>query len=452
MRKIKLTLICLTAFSFPLEYALEALFGISTIFRPYRLAGMALMLLALLTHRKSEKNALSSSVVNAWVIIIVYAFSISFIWKLMQDGFDVEKSINQVILLLFAFGIFLAIIDMHLNLKEIQTVLIWLCLGTAVTTVYANFESGIGQGIVYRQSGLFRNATSLGTSSAIAFVFWLWLFQTTKAAQRVRLASFALLLLSTWGIIMSGTRAAFLEALAGGLLLVIWRQRVWHMRTAVSVASVVIFVYVILSIFGDSLQPILNRFDPEVFGHNPRTAIWMAALQVGLDHAFLGIGPEQYSSFHMSMTGIHFFSAITNPSIFQYNLGTHNTFISMLVEYGLPCLAALLFILIRIYSALFSIARLGSDPSRYAVLLIALLSVKVIEGILRATNTCPEFFIIMSLCVSLVVVNGKAVLKPSQFRDLGKSFARGQIPIQIGNQARSSYLNRDTGELSLSSK
>jgi O-antigen ligase len=195
--------------------------------------------------------------------------------------------------------------------------------GAAVSSAWT-----VARATLNRQTNYRRYATAgfdpndLGITLAIALTFALYLSVRTRglAAWLARLAAVVLIA----AILLTGSRAALVASLVNALFVALaWRQTTWAQRAS-SIALLLLLIVGALKLAPAATRKRLATLPEEATEGtlHDRTRIWKAGVHLFKRHPLLGVGLGAYPKAAYPELRIH------------YN--AHNTFLSVLVETGIP--------------------------------------------------------------------------------------------------------------------
>ena len=95
----------------------------------------------------------------------------------------------------------------------------------------------------------------------------------------------------------------------------------------------------------------MNRFETEnIQTGSGRLDILKGAFDLGLDTNFMGVGIQQYRFYHVKYLPLNPYGTMAD-----FDLGTHNHYIDLLVNFGFVSLLLYLFILISFFKTFFKV-------------------------------------------------------------------------------------------------
>jgi O-Antigen ligase len=300
------------------------IWGFDTIFKPYRVVALFLALASVpIVIRQYSRFRRYS---NPLIFALLYLAIVSAIF----GGDDVLDTAPLIISCLALFFSSFVVTSRHS-----------LVIGLIASAVSFTVSSGFGV-ITFSQSsrisGLFTNPNTLGYAGCFAILVATNRYLSIPAWAR------GLFGISTIGVIaLTGSRGATLAAVAA-VISQLWRiPRLFWALALVSFSGVLVGFAIEqeLSKFISENTSVFSRFTTERIqkGGAGRLEIAAAAMEVSANHGFLGIGLGQFRSKYF----LQYFQIPDVQGGWQ-KLGVHNTYLSLLCEWGVvgfACFAVL---------------------------------------------------------------------------------------------------------------
>ncbi len=152
-----------------------------------------------------------------------------------------------------------------------------------------------------------------------------------------------LLLVNSGGVFVSRSKAAFIGVVLFALLLVILHNK----KLIVIPAFLAILTFIIPNPIKDAFYFSIKK-DPYAYD---RIHIWQAAVDIFKDHPSTGVGPENFAEVSKKYN----FKQTKGPAnYFKVPRQTHNDYLKLLAETGLPGLLILAVLLFYIFRKIFS--------------------------------------------------------------------------------------------------
>lgn len=328
------------AFTFllPFEHLWNLIFGEKTIFKPYRLAGLAMLAFTVGRALGLGRRALRVDTFDLHLIALFsWGFGLALLWHVVE-GASIEKTFPELTLIVFGLGLHIAVknaCDTHADLK------MWLNAYVVGSVLALLLGYGTSSG---RLTGLYKNPNSLGTNAGLVTLFCLaslW-FSPKKQGVWLTAAYSTLAALGVVFVLKSGSRGALISTAAATVILVLKlpKRRVFSVKNLVRAAAALAAIGAFTPILKAELlnersdQVALSRYDLEAVKEmSGRAEIWHSAWVMSKKYHFIGAGISGYRSrYHDALAGI----GISVSSYTRGNgLGTHSDFVSVLVNYGL---------------------------------------------------------------------------------------------------------------------
>jgi hypothetical protein len=246
------------------------------------------------------------------------------------------------------FGALLVVVRYQWPPRQINVVVATYFSGCCLWSVLATIESLTGRSyfapdgtlpwassgsVLVRTGGPFINPAFLGTALGIGLVLaWVWAGRS-GVSKRLAIACIPFAMI---GLAVALTRASWLGA-AAGVLVVIAGSRQGRVVTAVvAAAGLTIGAVIIVSLFGASLVESRATSASEVYS---RIVVQRAAVSIVSDHPILGVGSGRFAS--LSGNDLRNVGGISG----SFGVGIlvpHNTILSTSVDGGLGAGVALL--------------------------------------------------------------------------------------------------------------
>jgi O-antigen ligase len=289
--------------------------GIDTVFKPYRV--ISLLLACLAVPVVFNESPLTRKFSAPLLIAIIYGFAVTLL-------FGGEYAYTQIPLLLTCLALFYSTYVVT-SRKSLLIGLYGSLISFVVTAAYGVVSFAEGD---YRLRGLFENPNTLGYAGCFAILLAMNRYFPMSTTLRL------FLIIGTSAVLVfSGSRSA-LAALAATVVSQLWRNKNLFVPLMMSCVALgiagVLWGGQLAELFRD--RPVFHRYSRELVeqGGVGRAALIIAGLNVAWEHGFVGVGIGQYRLQHHT----RYFRQIGSDG--QVNmLGTHNTYVSLLAEWGL---------------------------------------------------------------------------------------------------------------------
>ncbi len=342
-----------------LEYgfllAALAAFTITEVYRPYVSVGLVFLgtsfiLRGLRTGRLFPKNGLEVPL----ILFIISAAIATWI------AFDRPTAALQFARILAGCALFYAVIDSSQNVRRLTAAL--LVLASVVLAIYwpiqHDFTAQPAKFEPVTQLGLWINSHlpevdfSFLTGHAIhpnvaagtlllaipfgVYLSWVWRREKRPVPAIISIAA---TLIITGGLLMTGSRGAWLGLVGASLIAgLVWIQRRWFFNPrdrsffwiTASLGAITFIVYLILT---SSLGALVNLIPDPTGSLVSRTLLWRQGASLIRDYPFTGGGLKTFWLVHPT------YALLTNVHVLQH---VHNSFLEVWIEQGILGALALL--------------------------------------------------------------------------------------------------------------
>ncbi len=307
------------------------IWGIDTVFKPYRVISLLLFLLAV------PRIFRQSGTMAQFSLPLFVAFGYATLVTSLFAGGD---AYDQFPLLITGLALFFSPFVLN-SRKSLVISLYAFVISYLISCCYGLVALNSGK---YRFSGLFENPNSFGLGAC--FVIIILLNRYLRLSALVRLP----LVVGTIPILfLTGSRGTLLSA-AGGIFSQLWRNPQLFRGLMLGAITLATFAY----FYDERLQGFLEssavyrvtNLDIVERGTVGRLAQMKAGMQVGAEHGFIGIGLGQYRLKHHTR---FFHRRGLDGEISQLNL--HSMYMTLLVEWGLVGFICFSVIFVRLIRA-----------------------------------------------------------------------------------------------------
>lgn len=336
----------------PLEQLLYYTIGVDTILKPYRVF-IILYVVIIFFKRKSPKI---NKYFLSFSVVFLYGLFIALFRLILGDG-NLTYLINGSIHFMFGLIIFYSY-NNFIQYGKVKELVPYFLIGVFLSTTfgyYDFFSSGL-----FRLRGFFNNPNHL--AFALNFASLIPVSKLIKSKSRI--IDVLLLVFFSVTIVLSGSRTGLFIHFILILYLILYLP---------IIKKIIFFLMILItSVFiskpdvGD--LNVLNRYKKENYKDGSgRNDIRKAALKLGKDSYFLGVGIQQYRFYHLS----YLENASSSP-LSDYELGTHNHFLDLLVNFGFFSFGLFFIILFKVTIKLL---KLNRHDRSFALLVLFLLMV-----------------------------------------------------------------------------
>lgn len=400
------SLLLLTAFLLPFSEVLPEIFGINTVFRPYRVIGIAA--LALTFFRAFRRGQIRADIFHiSYLAIFLWGLSIAFIRYMFGADINIGFLVSDSTLIVFGFAFGLAIRQETNTLQQVEQYLLAFTAGLLASLVTYHVLLDLPQ---IRFSGFYANPNSLAFACAIGIAT---LFSRMLTMPRFRtlpvlaiMACIGLLLVtlpqtgSRGGLVASGVGAAVCS-----FRLV--RQRFWILLVVGAIAGVglVKFAWPMVA------SPVQDRLEIDEWKDGSgRLDTWAGALKVSADHYYIGTGVAQYRTH--SRAAISSLENVKDPRMRKKGVGlvAHSEYLGILAANGAPALALFVFALAIIYKRLWGRSTMAVTKDSFApIALLGVLSALYVAQVAAGFHLAPEFYLVMSLACTAILARAQPI-------------------------------------------
>jgi hypothetical protein len=351
------------------------LVGVDTIFKPYRMISLVLLVLAL--PRIISQRGVTVQFSLPLFLAISYA-------TLVTALFAGEDAFEQYPILITGLALFFSTFVLSSRRSLIIGLYAYI-VSYLVSCYFGMLALGSGK---YRLSGLFENPNSFGLGACFAIVILLNGYLKLSTWLRVPLV------VGTFPVILLTGSRGTLVAATGGLVSQLWRNPALFrglLLGALALASCAYF-------FDEQMQRLLENnavyriktLDIVERGTVGRLAQMRAGMIVGSEHGFFGIGLGQYRLKHHTR---FFYRRGLDGQISKLNL--HSLYMTLLVEWGLVGFVCFGVIFVRMVT---SVRRLHYEKD----FVYGFLGIVLLNGL--GNNLLGEihFWLMLGICVQFI--------------------------------------------------
>ncbi len=412
MNRIKYYLFTLGLF-LPLELITTVLFGVDSIFKPYRVVELIIILDIFFTRTNFFVSMFKQKNAKIWLVIVLLGFVSTFA-NINSVPIDWFLVLNWIGLFVINFLLFLILSSCQINKRWLE----FFSLGFFIGILINVFHYFVFPSNSIRFTGFMDNSNALAFAVILNLIF---LRVFNKSLVENILFKYLLLGISFLIILESGSR--------GGLLLF---ALVLVSYINISVKSIFrLLIFIILSIpFLDTINFDMSKFitfervqykleDEE---EDERIMLAKAGISAAIDTYGIGLGISQFQTIENFNYFVYPYSeryAIMRSKVGK-GLVTHNSFIQLASEFGIISLILFLVFFLGTLATLFkknnNLLKLFSDD-RFILFLTAL-----IYAFVHIIFFSPFFWIIMAF------LNNKTVIIFKKNKKVKLAEARKTLP------------------------
>jgi hypothetical protein len=383
------------------------LWGIDTIFKPYRVLSLVLACLAVpvVLHESPRTRTFSGPL----FIALLYAFAVTVL-------FGGEYAYAQMPLLVTCLALFFSTYAVT-SRKSLLIGLYASVISFIITSAFGAITFAQGD---YRLRGLFSNPNTLGFAGCFALLLAMSRYFPMTRPLRVFLIAGTLPVM-----VLTGSRTAILSMFATIVSQLSRNKRLFGPLVACCAALAIGGIF-----FSDQLSEltrnrgVFERYSKERVeqGGAGRIALIKAGVIVAWENSFVGIGLGQYRIRHHT----RFFRDYGTDGEIQ-RLGTHNTYVTLLAEWGLVSFLCFATIVVRLIRA-----------SRKLVFekdwIYGFCAASLVNSLGNELITEVHFWVMLGVCIQLIrfapqgqIVNSKSEMAAGHFSSTrARLFRTGQ--------------------------
>lgn len=377
--------LCLFALFLPLGQILFHAFGIDTELKPYRVFLILAFTLTFLD--KSFIHYKLNFIFKSFLFIFIYGLNIGFIRIGMGNG-EFAYLTNGATHFLIGLIIFYLFSNISNN-KLLNKIGNYFIIGILISSMFGLYNYFLGANQFYRLQGLFKNPNHL--AFAINFITP-FLFFKLKNENR-KFLNFILIIFFTTIVILTGSRTGLLiQVLSLFFLVIIFTKNIFNIIFAVFTGIISLY-FIVLPIIGIN-ENILNRFEKSNYETGSgRWDIIDAAMNLGIDTYFTGVGIGQYRFYHLD-----YISSTAYQTVLDFKLTTHNHFLDLLINYGFISFSIYIIILIIFFRTIYR--NRAKDTYKYALVILYIL---IISSLSQEMLIFPLFWFVSGLLNNIII-------------------------------------------------
>ena len=389
-------LLCLYAFLVPFEHILEIYFGIDTIFKPYRV--VALLLIAAFVIRGIRNPTFSTDNQKDIFLYLVYIYGllISFLYMIFAP-FNMGKFYND----LFQTGLYLATFfvlkSTPISRKQWVRLFWFLVVGIVINAAYLFYSYYILMDF-RRQAGFMDNPNYVALSLVVAIIF---LALRIRVSPRLwsRISYSLLIPFLLFVFVISGSRSGLVILIIGSLFLFFGASLRSKLLIAVLGIGLLFNPLTLDRVdFGAPLV-LMERINTLDATSDPRFPLWRGAIRASFESNLLGMGIGQFKA-----NFADYFRNEKNLVIYEVvnrgaHLATHNDYLEVVTDFGLPGLLFYLTFLFISMRQLLGKLNTTRDPWERNIyqLCVIILFCLLIFGMASSNSHKPLYWFLLAL-------------------------------------------------------
>ena len=385
---MKEKLLCLFALFLPLEQIFLFVFNVDTQLKPYRIF-ILLTFFLMIFSKKTLTKSRTSHVFFGLFFIFIYGFSVGLIRIGINEG-NIDYLLNgsiHFIIGLMTFYVFSNIQDSKLLYK----IGIYFIIGIAISSIYGLYSLFFLDFTYFRLRGFFNNPNHLAIVINLISPFLIYNY---IIGRRKKTMLFAFIFFTVIVFLTASRTGVILQTINLLYLLYTYKTKILNLFIF-SITAVVAYFWAVVPALNKN-SSILDRFEESNFrGAGGRFDILNSVINLGVDSYFTGVGIQQYRFHHTTYA-----KSAEIQSILDYELGTHNHYLDLLVNFGVLSFTIYIFFLLKILRSIHKIDENNLRKSCYLFFLIFLLACSSQEMFMW-----PLFW----ACLSLLIVSTKNI-------------------------------------------
>lgn len=408
-----LRLLQLYAFLLPFEMLWLELFGVDTVLKPYRLVGLAVIGLKIVSRSHPRTRVRIDVFDRSFLFIFTWGLLAAVFWYVFSGSGNLGWAVSDSILIFFAFFVYLVLKSETRRFATVEKLLDSFVLGTLTSVViYAGFFGSITSS---RFQAFYDNPNRLAVAVTVCLTLIVARFLFGRVRRRALdyLWHGGLFLFLSFILFFTGSKGALLGfafslvAFAVPLMVRSKRTGSLNLSRVVTLLPVVVVAGLVVSTaytqYEDSMA--VQRYQMSAGqgsnSTNSRLDIWESAWNVAQDHYFLGVGTAQYRFYHR--TYVRRLDNLRSPKIAEADLGTHSDYLNLLTSFGVLCTALYAWMLLLIHRGLnLGLGRLQERDFYPMAAYLPVLVFLVVNAATHIMMGSPDYWFFMALITGAV--------------------------------------------------
>lgn len=381
--------LCLFALFLPLGQILFYAFGIDTELKPYRV----FLILAFTSNIINKSVTHYNFLLKSFVFIFIYGFSIGFIRSAIGLG-ELAYLINGATHFLIGLMILYLFSNIS-NTRLLYKIGVYMIIGLLISSMFGLYNYFLGANQFYRLQGLFKNPNHL--AFAINFITP-FLFFKLKNENRKFLNLILIIFFTTIVFLTASRTGLIIQVLSLFFLVIIFFKNILSLIFAFF-TGIISLNFIVLPLF-EINENIFNRFEKSNYETGSgRWDIIDAAMNLGIDTYFTGVGIGQYRFYHLD-----YISKAAYQTVLNFKLSTHNHFLDLLINYGFISFSLFIFIIITFSKTFFK--KRGKQLYKYLLLILFIL---IVSSFSQEMIVFPLFWVVIAI-LSIPIYNEKNIV------------------------------------------
>ena len=351
LQKLLYSLFCLYAFSLPFELVFEYLLGIQTIFKPFRIVALSIIGVFGLKVLKEGLWFNKAALPDFFIYLIFFYGLVVSLFQIIFGVFNMGLFFNDTFLIGLNMAVFFVFKNIPMNRKQVINIFQFFIAGVLINSIYT-FSNLLGVFYGGRHSGFIDNPNyaSLGIAMGISFVLlrFSWPIQRINFLKSIFGGIILLIAFAS-----TGSRAGLVIFIFSLLLIFILSSL--RKKFLIVVFSLVLTLFILPGQLDQSssirslsmIKRVSKKLDSEV--EDVRFVIWRGVFRTLENEGYFGMGIGQFKAKFSRYYNLEPNKLILEIVNRDYFLSTHNDYLALLTDYGLPGLCFYLLFLFLIF-------------------------------------------------------------------------------------------------------
>lgn len=406
LHKVLLGLFCAFAFVLPFELIFEMLLDIDTKLKPFRI--ICLLIIGVYGLRLLRGKFSLSTVMRTDIFIysvFVYGLIISLL-RIITGIFHFGLFYNDI----FQTGLLLATFFIFKNTVVSQTqsfrIMKFFITGFLINSLYTAYDYFV-LGHLGRQSGFLDNPNYAGLGLTAIIIYLILRFNYLSGFKK-KMGQLALMALFFTTFIIAGSRTSIVMILFAGIVIFVFsKTQVKLFITSFIVMLILALLPQRLGLFsGFAAENLANRVNHSLQSEevDVRLIVWEGIFRSLEENGFMGMGVGQFKAQFSQYYGDESNKLILEIVNRGYHLSTHNDYLAVLTDYGIPGLILfVLFLLLSLKDKFLDLFNQQTDLStkflnQYSFIIISCL---IIFGITAENFPNPLYWFLLMMSTKM---------------------------------------------------
>lgn len=371
----------------PLEQLLNVVFGFYTEFKIYRVLLFVLVLYLSLSNLSLKKIVKPPLGFMTFICILIYGVIVGLI-RISHGAGSMDYFVNSLQHYVIGLSIFYVMANIK-NAQHLERVAKYFVIGTIISAAYGLYQFGIESN--YRLNGLFTNPNHLAFAINILSPYLVFNYVN----KRTKYHLFLFVLFSSI-VFFTGSRTGLIVQLVNIilLLLMLGRSKGVALRMVLVLSTTAVLYVSYIAPMISQNQRLTGRYEVEnVQNASGRFDIAEAVIKLANDTYYTGVGMGQYRYYHKN-----YISSTAYATVTKHDLGTHNHFLDLLVNFGGVSLIIYTILLVGILKKILNV-----HHTIRPYLLCSIIGISIIS-LSQEVFTLPLFWLFFGGLVSLLEI------------------------------------------------